>query len=326
MNATCYWFRPNLFARERTYRIEPNGLQWSEDGKTGRINYQDVREVRLYRKFMRRKAATYKKIMWDAHLYCRSDRLGLSPMHYAGFRTWEDRSAGYRPFADTLIGRLRALNPNAKVVAEHHWSMRLRRHIKRRASTMAGALLPPLLRLLRRCDLDRTAELGARLMRRTGPWTRAHRVARNNLEVAFPEKSSEQIVAIQRGIWDNFGRVLAEYAFLDRLWDYDPSDPRSSRLELDARSLEEIARLRDAEQDCADFRGAFGELGAARHCRSVRLAASRFWLELTGPLQLPRDARGRIEIQPSMQGITRIVEGWVREHPQQWLWMHRRWR
>jgi len=27
-----------------------------------------------------------------------------------------------------------------------------------------------------------------------------------------------------------------------------------------------------------------------------------------------------------MQVITSIIEGWVREHPEQWLWMHRRWR
>ena len=27
-----------------------------------------------------------------------------------------------------------------------------------------------------------------------------------------------------------------------------------------------------------------------------------------------------------MQIITDVVEGWVREHPEQWLWLHRRWR
>jgi KDO2-lipid IV(A) lauroyltransferase len=27
-----------------------------------------------------------------------------------------------------------------------------------------------------------------------------------------------------------------------------------------------------------------------------------------------------------MQAIMSIVEGWVREHPDQWLWLHRLWR
>jgi len=39
-----------------------------------------------------------------------------------------------------------------------------------------------------------------------------------------------------------------------------------------------------------------------------------------------RDAQGRIDVQGTMQAITDVVEAWVREHPQQWLWLHRRWR
>jgi KDO2-lipid IV(A) lauroyltransferase len=27
-----------------------------------------------------------------------------------------------------------------------------------------------------------------------------------------------------------------------------------------------------------------------------------------------------------MQAMTDVVAAWVREHPEQWLWMHRRWR
>ena len=35
---------------------------------------------------------------------------------------------------------------------------------------------------------------------------------------------------------------------------------------------------------------------------------------------------GRIDLQGTMQKITTVIEGWVREHPEQWLWLHRRWR
>lgn len=60
--------------------------------------------------------------------------------------------------------------------------------------------------------------------------------------------------------------------------------------------------------------------------RVVRLPDGRFRLELTPALELPRTADGTIDVAGAMQAMTRVVEGWVREHPGQWLWMHRRWR
>ena len=60
--------------------------------------------------------------------------------------------------------------------------------------------------------------------------------------------------------------------------------------------------------------------------RVVRKDNARFHLELTPPLDLPRDAKGEIDVQGAMQAMTRVVEEWVRENPGQWLWMHRRWR
>ncbi|WP_091860169.1 lipid A biosynthesis lauroyl acyltransferase [Methylobacterium brachiatum] len=60
--------------------------------------------------------------------------------------------------------------------------------------------------------------------------------------------------------------------------------------------------------------------------RVVRLPKGRFRLELTPPLDLPRNADGVIDVAGAMQAMTAVVEGWVRENPGQWLWMHRRWR
>ena len=60
--------------------------------------------------------------------------------------------------------------------------------------------------------------------------------------------------------------------------------------------------------------------------RVIRLPDDRFRLELTPPIALPRDADGQINVQGAMQAMTDVVAGWVREHPGQWLWMHRRWR
>lgn len=60
--------------------------------------------------------------------------------------------------------------------------------------------------------------------------------------------------------------------------------------------------------------------------RVIRLPNSRFHAELTEPLTPPRDGDGKINVDATMQMITGIVEEWVRGDPDQWLWLHRRWR
>ncbi len=60
--------------------------------------------------------------------------------------------------------------------------------------------------------------------------------------------------------------------------------------------------------------------------RVVRLPGNRFRIEVTEAIAPARDAQGRIEVAATMQIVTSVVEGWVREHPEQWLWQHRRWR
>jgi KDO2-lipid IV(A) lauroyltransferase len=60
--------------------------------------------------------------------------------------------------------------------------------------------------------------------------------------------------------------------------------------------------------------------------RVVRLPNHRFYAEMSEEVPPVRDAEGKIDIAGTMQAITNVVEGWIREHPEQWLWLHRRWR
>ncbi|MBR0788542.1 lipid A biosynthesis lauroyl acyltransferase [Bradyrhizobium manausense] len=60
--------------------------------------------------------------------------------------------------------------------------------------------------------------------------------------------------------------------------------------------------------------------------RIIRKPGNRFVAELTEEIPPVRDAEGKIDIQGTTQAITNVVEGWVREYPEQWLWLHRRWR
>jgi Kdo2-lipid IVA lauroyltransferase/acyltransferase len=51
-----------------------------------------------------------------------------------------------------------------------------------------------------------------------------------------------------------------------------------------------------------------------------------FRVDLTEAIGPVRDAAGNVDVAGTMQAITSVVEGWVREYPEQWLWVHRRWR
>ena len=60
--------------------------------------------------------------------------------------------------------------------------------------------------------------------------------------------------------------------------------------------------------------------------RIIRLPGHRFRGEISEEVKPVRDAAGQIDIQGTMQAVTSVVEGWIREYPDQWLWLHRRWR
>lgn len=59
------------------------------------------------------------------------------------------------------------------------------------------------------------------------------------------------------------------------------------------------------------------------HC--VRLPGGRYRLEIGEKLKLPRDKEGYVDVRKTAQLLNDITEQWVREHPGQWMWFHRRW-
>lgn len=59
---------------------------------------------------------------------------------------------------------------------------------------------------------------------------------------------------------------------------------------------------------------------------AVRRPDGTFFMEMTPPLDLPRDARGRVHADKANVMIHKTVEDWVRREPGQWLWFHDRWR
>ena len=86
------------------------------------------------------------------------------------------------------------------------------------------------------------------LMRRLGPLLPEHKLGRANLAAAFPEKSAAEIDAILSGVWDNLGRVGAEFAHLDRLVGFRSGASRAARAHR-ACAHRTSSALRTAEAD-----------------------------------------------------------------------------
>jgi Kdo2-lipid IVA lauroyltransferase/acyltransferase len=300
---------------------------------------------------------------------------------------------------------------------------RLRDAAKPLGEAVVGAFTVALLRTTRYFDATKTADLFGRIARLLGPAMPEQKIGRANLIAAFPEKSSEEIETILAGVWDNLGRVGAEFAHLDHIWDYDPDQPEKSRIEFSPRSKELFDHIRDDGKPALIFACHLGNwelpaLAAVAHgldtailyrrpniasadrviqelravkmgtlipagrdaplklaealqngqhvamlvdqyltggvevtffghktranpmlarllrqvecpihgVRIIRLPGHRFRAELSEEVMPVRDAAGQIDVKGTTQAITSVVEGWIREYPDQWLWLHRRWR
>jgi KDO2-lipid IV(A) lauroyltransferase len=291
------------------------------------------------------------------------------------------------------------------------------------ADAVVGALASGLLHAARSFDPIKTADFFGAGMRKLGPRLSEHNVGRANLAAAFPEKSAEEIDTILAGVWDNIGRLVAEFAHLDHVWDLDRDHPERGRIEIEPRSVELFDKLRLDGKPALIFASHLGNwelpaVAAAAHgldsavlfrrpnipaadrivqelrsvkmgtliasgptapfklaealqngqhvgmlvdqwftngvevtffgrktrvnpmlarllrqiecpvhgARIIRLPNHRFRAELTEEIPPIRNAKGEIDIQGTMQVITSTIESWIRDYPEQWLWLHRRWR
>jgi len=59
--------------------------------------------------------------------------------------------------------------------------------------------------------------------------------------------------------------------------------------------------------------------------RATRLQGARFRLEIYPPYVLEPTGDRRADELAAMTEVNRTLEGWIRDNPEQWLWVHRRW-
>ena len=86
-----------------------------------------------------------------------------------------------------------------------------------------AALFFVFMALFRLLGLDRASALGGWIGRNIGPLLGSDRVARANLAAAFPEKSEAERDAIRLAMWNNLGRVVAEYPHLEKFSPHGPA-------------------------------------------------------------------------------------------------------
>ena len=263
--------------------------------------------------------------------------------------------------------------------------------------------------------VDAASNLGGFLGRNIGPRLPVSARARRNLRLVFPEKSAAETARILRGMWDNLGRVAAEYPHIGEI-----AAPESGRIEwIDSapvRNMRDqgtagilvsghlgnwevmtaaairrgldmtiivrepnnpfvrpmIERLRAvaggmrAPKGILGAKAAFGALRQDRvlgllydqkmndgisvpffgidamtpaapaqlalrlDCplvpvRIERIGPGRFRLSSFEALALPDSGERQADTVAVMASLNEILEGWIRDKPEQWLWLHRRW-
>lgn len=126
---------------------------------------------------------------------------------------------------------------------------------------------------------DRASAVGGWIASRLGPKISVSKIARRQIDAAFPGISADEREAIVRGVWDNFGRYFAEYAHLSTLWPAgleETAPPPGSRVEVSPEVVERFLTIRDDGKPAIIFTGHIGNwevLGAGAAFYRLPLAA-----------------------------------------------------
>ncbi|ACM36451.1 MULTISPECIES: lipid A biosynthesis lauroyl acyltransferase [Rhizobium/Agrobacterium group] len=104
--------------------------------------------------------------------------------------------------------------------------------LRRFPQWLVAKLILVLLTLLKLFPADKALNGADRLVRFIGPKLKRHRLMLTNLRNAFPEKSEAEIETVALAAWGNMGRQIAEYVFLDELFDFDPDKLGKGRVEV----------------------------------------------------------------------------------------------
>jgi KDO2-lipid IV(A) lauroyltransferase len=284
--------------------------------------------------------------------------------------------------------------------------------VAHRAQALGAGLFFALMRAL---PMDAASAVGGALGRTLGPRLGISKRARRNLAMAMPELSAGAREAALRGMWDNLGRVAAEYphlaglrvfadgeriyasgrehideavaagrpviVFSGHLGNWEIAALAAGQLGIDVVQIYRAANNPLVDRMVARFRGigteftpkgtvgsrrAFAALRNGAHlgllvdqklndgipvpffgrpamtapalallalrfncavipARVERLRGAHFRLTILPPLALSNSGDRGADVAALMEQVNLMLECWIREHPEQWFWVHSRW-
>jgi len=102
---------------------------------------------------------------------------------------------------------------------------------------------------LNRLNFRQASDTGGKFFRRIGPCLKRTAIARNNLRRAMPELDDQQVEKVIGDMWENLGRVFAEFPHVGRM----------NRIELneilEVEGLEHLETLRQNDKGSIFFSG-----------------------------------------------------------------------
>ena len=141
--------------------------------------------------------------------------------------------------------------------------------------------------------LDCASALGGALVRRIGPFLGVSKHARRNISRAFPELSETEIARVVAGMWDNLGRLAAEYPHLRKICVFEPG----GRVETDG--FEHVDRSMPSGWNAVGFCGHHRLTASSRSvrrnwpiCSTELIGGTRF---ARGAQRLPAERLRRID-------------------------------
>ncbi|WP_376709833.1 lipid A biosynthesis lauroyl acyltransferase [Pseudochrobactrum lubricantis] len=138
-----------------------------------------------------------------------------------------------------------------------------------------------LLALLRLLPAKAAIRFSAWVARKIGPLSSRHKVATRNLANAYPEKSPQEIEEIALEMWDSMARLLAEYVFLDAIFDFDPDATEKGLIEVEGEEI--FRRLLDEKKPHIFFTAHTGNFELLPIC------AATFGLNVTALFRPPNN-------------------------------------